>query len=140
MASPFITVQFKEIDGLSRYLGRIINWVNIEMPKLTFDQADDGAEYMSRLMPSQTGAMIQAVSVQSRRGKGYAIVSRTPSGTSWDGRRNVPYHLYYNLGIRGGYKGSRKSGSYRFFEKTSGYLLSKYPELISRELDKQLNK
>lgn len=131
--------------GVVKTLGKLRNWANIEVRKLTFDQADKGADYMAKLLPNQTGAMAQALSKQpqTRRGNAYAIVMRTPKpkSPSWTGKQDVPYHIFYNEGKRGTYgkNGVKvKSGSYRFVEKTTGWLFAKYPELISNSLDRAI--
>lgn len=122
-------------------MGKKVQYANVELRKLTFNQADRGAKFLRMNMPHEYGEMKQAVAdPQTRRGNGYAIVSRTPKNQKDSKGRNTgkrtPYHIFYDKG-KAGYRGQVKNPSKTgYYQKTYNFLLREYPKRISKDLKK----
>ena len=122
------------VNKLTRDLTIFDNWLTVKLPNLTKKEAIDGSRLLIGLMPKQTGAMVQAVSVVPKA-KQWAIISRTPKR----GGLQRPYHVWYNDGKRGWYKSGRKrSGQYHYYETTYNYLNDNYPRKVLKDLKQVL--
>ncbi len=128
-----ISYRLVGVNKLLRKFTKFNNFVNFELKDLTRDEAEQGASYMVGLMPKQTYAMIQAVSVEPKR-DAWAIISRTPKTKG----KLRPYHIYYNYGKRGWYKGSKRSGEYHFFEKTVRLMGERFPRKVHEQIKNKL--
>lgn len=134
-----VTITLKGVGKTVSVMNRVVNWVNVELKDLTFNKADRGSQYLINRMPKDSKAMAQAVAIAGTT-KGYKIVSRTPKSTSWDGKTDRPYHIHYNDGKRGRYKGNKRTGDYNYYEKTAEYLGKEYPEAAQKSLSEQLQR
>lgn len=126
-------IQVTGVGGVTRRLTAFDKWLTNQLPNLTKQQADDGSKLLVQLMPKQTSAMVQAVSVRPQRDS-WAIVSRTPRPAA--GKLSRPYHIWYNDGKRGWYRGGKKSGEYNYYEKTARYLAGEYPKRVMNDLNR----
>src|SRR6056297_3542931 len=122
-------------------MGRIINWAQLEVPNITEEQAEKGAQYAKSIAPEQTGALIQAIDVKPGRGRDssrYTIVSRTPKkNPNWYGE-TVPYQVFLHKGLRGGYRGATKTGDHEYMYTTASILRKGYPRKVQNSLAKIL--
>jgi hypothetical protein len=126
-----LQIQVRGVGGVTRKFTAFDKWVTQTIPNLTKKQAEDGSQLLVQLMPKDTNAMIQAVSVRPQRDS-WSIISRTPKPAA--GRLARPYHIWYNEGKRGWYKGGKKSGQYRYYETTRDYLAGKFPKRVMNDL------
>ena len=119
-----------DVTGFGKKLTNFKHWLSHDIQNLTKREANRGAKILVSMMPHQTGAMQRAVSVSPDR-NAWAIVSKTPRGQTGKSR---PYHIFYNHGKRGWYKGGIKSGEFHYYEKTVRALGNHYPQAINQEL------
>jgi uncharacterized cupredoxin-like copper-binding protein len=122
------------VAGVTRKFTKMNDWLTAKLPTLQRDEAIQGSKLLIQLMPKQSGAMVQAVKVEPNK-KDWAIVSRTPKGQQGY-RGNVPYHIWYNAGKRGWYRGAKKSGEFRYYEKTAEFLNKEFPAKVMKDLNK----
>ncbi len=125
--------RFTGVSGVTRLLTRFDKWVTAELPELTKNEANEGSKLLVQLMPHESGGMAQAVSIEPSRNT-WAIVSRTPKGQRAGNLR--PYHIWYNEGKRGWYKGATKTGEFHYYETTAKYLNNEYPKRVMNDLKK----
>lgn len=136
-----IDLEVKGTQGVIRTMGKIQRWANLEVPKLTFDQAEEGKRFAASIAPRKTGQLINNIAVASRRGKGFALISRMPKGQNRAIPR--PYH-YFMHGIRADgfpYYDTRnniRTGDPRFMFTTAEYLRKRYPDKILKSLDRTI--
>jgi len=136
-------LKIKVREGATKTLKGLQRWAQMELPRLTFEQAEDGKRFAVARAPRKTNALVNSIAVATQQGKGYAVVSRMPQGQ----KRNTPrpYHLFMHGIKASGFKhydigGQIRSGSPRYMELTYFDLAKKYPEMITKSLDKQIKK
>ena len=116
--------------------GTLIRWAQVQIPNLTFDQADEGAQKAIEYAPFISGALARAIKPMPGRTSNTAyVVSGVPKGQK-DPRGNVPYQYWISIGKYGRRKhpGSRDD----YMLQTALWLSEKYPEKIVKSLDKTL--
>lgn len=136
-------VQVKGVQGVVRTMGRLQRWASIESPKLTFDQAEEGKRIAFNLAPKRTHALVNAIATTGGKGKGFSVVSRMPKNQRRLDGVPRPYHFFMHGMKTNGfpyYDTSRKirSGDPRYMNTTYNLLSKKFPEKISKSLDKTI--
>jgi hypothetical protein len=131
-----------DAKGVLAKLNKLGYFVRIDVPRLTFAQAERGAQHAAQIAPHDTGALIQAIGVAQteggRRSEGWAVVSRTPPNLGISKRwgkpnnpRNFPYHAVLEYGRAVNiYEGRTQ----RYMQATALWLEEQYPELIKKGL------
>lgn len=134
-------IKIKVTEGVIKSFNRIVNWVNLSVPQLTFDAAHEGAEYARLIAPKDTRALHNAIGTGEG---GFAIVSRLPKAQkNRSGALRAiprPYHAFMH-GI-GGYDTSAqiRSGEPRYMFKTFEMISKKYPDDLSNSLKREIQK
>ena len=130
---------------LQRTFSRIQKWSTLELPKLTFKQAVEGARYARDIAPKRTHALFNAIRSVGNRGKGKgsqsSIVSMMPRNQKRGKPR--PYHIFMHGMQANGYpyydtSGRIRTGDPRYMFTTGKYLEEKYPEKVSKSLDRKI--
>lgn len=128
-----ITVTIRE--NVVKNMNRLVRWVNLEVPKITEEQATRGARFARDIAPKDTGALIQAIeAVKEGRGSAYRIVSRTPKHR--DGRLR-PYNYYLHEGVTVNIKNGREQ---RYMKVTARMIAENFPKEVMNSLRKRVKK
>lgn len=124
-----------DTSQVRKWANQFGSWIQIELPKITEQQAREGKKYAREIAPIDTGELIRAIGIREGDSKSYTIVSRTPSGKS--NPRKVPYQVYLHEGKAVNIRNSRRQ---RYMNETYDYIKKSYPNRVERALDKQINK
>jgi hypothetical protein len=133
-----------DADRALMSMGRLIHWANVEVRGVTEEVAIEGKYYAKSIAPRHTGALIQAIDTKpGRSGKSteFMVVSRTPKPQKdimgRPSKRMVPYQMYIHRGLRGMYKGGKKTGDHNYMQTTALYLAKKFPDTLMKSLKKR---
>ena len=137
-----VSVSYKVtgIGGTIKSMGKLIQWYDVKIPKLTLKEADAGALFAKSIAPRgkiNGGALIQAIESKTSTG-GATIHSRTPKGGT--NPRNVPYQLFISLGRYGFLQGRpmMRTGDHNYMDTTARMLEKKYPDDVVKSISKAL--
>lgn len=130
-----IGMTIKVKSNVVKNMGNLIRWVNMELPAVSLDAANYGARYAAGLAPRDSNALYQAIGVNTVKGKGFSVVSRTPKNR--DGRYR-PYHLWMH--DMGKYSTSWmiKSGNPKYMFVTAEKLRNRFPDEVIDRLNKKI--
>jgi len=124
--------------GLVHSMGKIVNWANIIVSGVTFDEAEWGKDFAKSIAPHDTYDLINAIgTAQARGNKGFSVVSRMPKGHN---KRNRPYHMFMHGLESPNTSGQHFNGDPRYMFTTFDMLRKRYPKKVQESLDKAMKK
>lgn len=129
-----ITIRIDGAQKVIKTFNRLVKFAEVDVRGVNFDEAEKARSYAFSIAPEYTGSLKEAIVTRPTK-NGYSVVAKTPVANN---PKRTPYQIYLQLGKRGRYKGTTKSGDHQFMVTTYNLLKKGFPNRIEQELDKVL--